>query len=145
MKLFALALDSDGTIARDDQIDPSIRDVIALASTRGISVLLVTGRILSELRRVAGELHFVDGVVAENGAVVHFPESDHTSVLAPVAPRAFLDELTRRGIDCHALAADLRAIESRHRANAGPDTVPDMGRQERGPFGMRDDGLMAAG
>jgi hypothetical protein len=40
----------------------------------------------------------VDGVVAENGAVLHFPESGHTSLLAPAVPQAFLDELARRGI-----------------------------------------------
>ena len=61
-------------------------------------VLLVTGRILDELRRVAGDLHFVDGVVAENGAVIHFPASGHTTALAPLVPARFLDELRRRGI-----------------------------------------------
>ena len=87
MKLSVLALDYDGTIATDAGVDPDVRAAIAQARTSGITVLLVTGRILSELRRVAGDLHFVDGVVAENGAVVHFPASDHTSVLAPrVAP-----------------------------------------------------------
>ena len=83
MKLSVLALDYDGTIATDRGVDPDVRQAIAQARTDGITVLLVTGRILSELRRVAGDLHFVDGVIAENGAVVHFPDSDHTSVLAP--------------------------------------------------------------
>jgi hydroxymethylpyrimidine pyrophosphatase-like HAD family hydrolase len=55
VKLSAIALDYDGTIARDDVLDPSIRDAIAAARSRGIVVLLVTGRILEELRRVAGE------------------------------------------------------------------------------------------
>jgi hydroxymethylpyrimidine pyrophosphatase-like HAD family hydrolase len=98
VKLFTLALDYDGTIAHGDRLDPTARDAIALARTRGITVLLATGRILDELRRVAGELHFVDGVIAENGAVLHFPESDHTSLLAPAIPRSFLDELARRGV-----------------------------------------------
>ncbi len=66
--------------------------------TRGITVLLATGRILDDLRRVAGELHFVDAVIAENGAVLHFPESGHTTSLAPPVPTAFIDELSRRGI-----------------------------------------------
>ena len=83
MKLSVLALDYDGTIATDGRLDADVHQAIAQARTRGITVLLVTGRILSELRRVAGDLHFVDGVIAENGAVVHFPDSDHTSVLAP--------------------------------------------------------------
>lgn len=102
MKLFALALDYDGTIARGDRLDPAVREAIGLARTVGITVLLATGRILDELRRVAGELHFVDGVIAENGAVLHFPESDHTTVLAPAIPQAFLDELARRGVGCRA-------------------------------------------
>lgn len=98
MRLLTLALDYDGTITRDDRVGGSIRDAIAEARTRGITVLIVTGRILEELRCVAGDLHFVDGVVAENGAVVHFPEGGHTSVIAPRVPAAFVHELSQRGI-----------------------------------------------
>lgn len=98
MKLSVLALDYDGTIAQHDRLDPAVRAAIADARTRGHTVLLVTGRILEELRRVAGDLHFVDGVVAENGAVAHFPDGGHTSLLAPEIPDAFASELLRRGI-----------------------------------------------
>lgn len=98
MKLSALALDCDGTITRDDTLDVSVREAIAAARARGITVLVVTGRILDELRRVAGDLHFVDGVIAENGAIVHFPNAGHTSILAPPVPAAFVEELGRRGI-----------------------------------------------
>ena len=58
-------------------------------------MLLVTGRILDELRRVAGDLHFVDGVIAENGAVIHFPDSGRTSALALPVPEGFVAELRR--------------------------------------------------
>jgi hydroxymethylpyrimidine pyrophosphatase-like HAD family hydrolase len=98
MKLAVLALDYDGTIARNDILDPSARAAIASARTNGILTLLVTGRSLSELERAAGQLHFVDAVVAENGAVLHFPDSGHTSVLAPTVPPPFVTELLRRGI-----------------------------------------------
>jgi hydroxymethylpyrimidine pyrophosphatase-like HAD family hydrolase len=98
VKLSVIALDYDGTVARGDALDPSVRDAIADARTRGIVVLLVTGRILSELRRVAGDLHFVDGVIAENGAVIHFPDSGRTSTLAPAVPENFVTELRRRGV-----------------------------------------------
>ena len=91
MKLSVIALDYDGTIARHGTLDPAVRDAIAAARTSGIVVLLVTGRILDELRRAAGDLHFVDGVIAENGAVLHFPDSGHTSTLAPGLPEPFLD------------------------------------------------------
>lgn len=98
MKLSVIALDYDGTIARGDVLEPAVREAIGTARRRGIIVLLVTGRILDELRRVAGDLHFVDGVIAENGAVMHFPDSGRTSALAPPVPQGFLDELRRRGI-----------------------------------------------
>jgi hydroxymethylpyrimidine pyrophosphatase-like HAD family hydrolase len=98
MRVAALALDYDGTIAWHDRIDPSVRDAIAHARNAGITVLLVTGRILSELRKVAGDLHFVDGVVAENGAVIHFPGNDYTRIVAPpLSPRLY-GELTQLGI-----------------------------------------------
>ena len=72
---------------------------IADARRRHVTVLLVTGRILVDLRRVAGDLNFVDRVVAENGALVHFPGSRHTTILAPQVPGMFvarLKELARR-------------------------------------------------
>ena len=98
VKLSVIALDYDGTIARDDLLDPSVREAIGAARTRGIVVLLVTGRILDELRRVAGDLHFVDGVIAENGGVVHFPDSGRTTLLAPAVPEALITALRQRGI-----------------------------------------------
>lgn len=98
MKLAAVALDYDGTITTGDRPDESVRETIAALRSSGVLVLLVTGRILRELVRVAGDLHFVDGVVAENGAVVYFSETGHTSTLAPTIPDAFLRELGRRGI-----------------------------------------------
>jgi len=48
VKLTVVALDYDRPCARSSR-------------TRGITVLLVTERILGELRRVAGDLHFVEG------------------------------------------------------------------------------------
>ena len=79
MKLGVLALDYDGTVEEHDRLHPAVRAAIADARMRGITVFLVTGRSLDELRRVAGDLHFVDVVVGENGAVVHFPENGYTT------------------------------------------------------------------
>ena len=102
MKLSVIALDYDGTIARHDRLEPSMREAIASARQRGLMVLLVTGRMLDHLRQSAGDLHFVDAVVAENGGVLHFPATGRTSTLAPPVPHGFVAELRRRGIACHA-------------------------------------------
>ena len=98
MKLSVLALDYDGTSAHNDIMGPLVREAIRGVRAQGVKVLLATGRTLDELRRVAGDLRFIDGVVAENGAVLHFPDSNHTSALAPSVPGRYLNELRRRGV-----------------------------------------------
>jgi hydroxymethylpyrimidine pyrophosphatase-like HAD family hydrolase len=101
MKFGVLALDYDGTIAREGVLDPEVRSAIAEVRSRGITVVLVTGRILAELEQVAGDLHFVDAVVAENGAVVWFANG-HSRQLAYSTSIQFLQELGRRGLQFRA-------------------------------------------
>ena len=98
MKFGVLALDYDGTIARDGALDPDVKAAIVEARARGVVVVLVTGRILSDLRRAAGDLEFADAVVAENGAVVAFPNGQSRLIGHP-PPQVFFDELRRRGIE----------------------------------------------
>jgi hydroxymethylpyrimidine pyrophosphatase-like HAD family hydrolase len=98
-RLSVLALDYDGTIAWDGELDPDVRVAIAEARASGITVLIVTGRILSDLQRVAGDLRFVDAVVAENGAVVAFPATGRSIALAPTPPARLVDELRRCGVE----------------------------------------------
>lgn len=97
MRFSVLALDYDGTIARDGILDKHVKDAIAEVRARGIAVIVVTGRILSDLQRVAGDLHFADAVVAENGAVLAFPNGHSWLIGRPPEP-LFVDELCRRGI-----------------------------------------------
>ena len=97
MKFGILALDYDGTIANDGVLDPDVKSAIAEARAQGIVVVLVTGRVLSDLKRVAGGIEFVDAVVAENGAVIALPNG-HTRLLGNPPLPAFLAELHRRGI-----------------------------------------------
>lgn len=98
MKLSAIALDYDGTIAVDGAMDPSVRSAIGDARRRGIVVLLVTGRRLTDLRRVCADLSCFDVVVSENGAVLDFPESGRHAVLGHPPNHAFMRELALRGV-----------------------------------------------
>jgi hydroxymethylpyrimidine pyrophosphatase-like HAD family hydrolase len=98
MKFGVLALDYDGTIARDGVLDPDVRSAIANVRKQGIAVVIVTGRILAELEQIAGDLHFVDAVVGENGAVLWFANG-HTRQLSYSTSTKFLQELARRRLE----------------------------------------------
>ncbi len=98
MRLRVIATDYDGTIASNGVVDSAVREAIKKARKRGVLVVIVTGRILSELRHVAGCLDFVDGVVAENGAVIALPKG-HTTLLGRSPPLSLITKLTERGID----------------------------------------------
>ncbi len=99
MRFDVLAIDYDGTIAVDGVCHPEVRRVLVELGHAGVTVVLVTGRALSDLRRVAGELEFAHAVVAENGAVLSFPDRGRTVRLAAPPDPAFVAELRRRGVD----------------------------------------------
>jgi hydroxymethylpyrimidine pyrophosphatase-like HAD family hydrolase len=98
MKVLAIALDYDGTIAQSNRLDNDVRRAIAQLRARDLVVLLVTGRRLEDLKQVAGDLHFVDAVIVENGAVIAFPESGYERVLGQPPPAALLEDLRREGV-----------------------------------------------
>jgi HAD superfamily hydrolase (TIGR01484 family) len=99
MKLCVVALDYDGTIAHSGVMDPEVREAIGEVRGHGITVVIVTGRILSDLRALAGDLRSVDAVVAENGAVFAVPGSGHSTTFGPPPPARFFEELEKRGIE----------------------------------------------
>lgn len=83
-----LAVDFDGTIAQGGMPPlPAVVDALARARFEGLRVVLVTGRIMEELREtwpfVATS---VDCVVAENGAVLSAPDG-HRLLAPPVDER----------------------------------------------------------
>jgi hydroxymethylpyrimidine pyrophosphatase-like HAD family hydrolase len=97
MKLKALALDYDGTIADDGAMAPEVRAAVERARAAGLSILLVTGRILGDLRRVCGSLSFADAVIAENGAVLAFPRSGRSTALHYPHSPALVEALRKQG------------------------------------------------
>jgi hydroxymethylpyrimidine pyrophosphatase-like HAD family hydrolase len=98
MKFSVLALDYDGTMARDGRADPLVVSALREARARGITVVLVTGRILLDLRRVLPDEDLFDAIVAENGAVLAFPNG-RTRLLGRRASHELLTELSARRIE----------------------------------------------
>jgi soluble P-type ATPase len=97
MNLSTVVLDYDGTIATSGELHPEVRTAILELRAAGQTVILATGRILADLQRAMGDLRLVDAVVAEDGAVLAFPDSGRSTTLAPL-PAVLIDELRRRGV-----------------------------------------------
>jgi len=92
----AVAVDFDGTLA-DGEVAPDTLAAVDEIRSHGVQVILVTGRIMSELRAVFPEVDdHVDAVVAENGATV-FTAAGVRELAAPVDP-AVSASLLARGV-----------------------------------------------
>jgi hydroxymethylpyrimidine pyrophosphatase-like HAD family hydrolase len=108
----AIAVDYDGTLTVAARPTETVLAAIREQRNRGVRVVLMTGRILSELRAdfPAAELEF-DAIVGENGAVLWTPLAGERLLAAPVA--ADLDRgLRAAGVPCRRgaviLATDAR-------------------------------------
>jgi hydroxymethylpyrimidine pyrophosphatase-like HAD family hydrolase len=97
MKLCAIAVDYDGTIARDGRVEPLVVEAIKEAQARGVVVILVTGRIMGDLRRVLPNPDLFEAVVSENGAVLSFPNVP-SRMLTRAPSQILLDELCARQV-----------------------------------------------
>jgi hydroxymethylpyrimidine pyrophosphatase-like HAD family hydrolase len=97
-KLGLLALDYDGTIAEQGRLDAEVRRALVEARARATTLVLVTGRILADLQRLMRGLDLFDAVVAENGALLHFPRTGRSTLLACPPDPAFAAELGRRQV-----------------------------------------------
>lgn len=92
-----VALDYDGTLTLGGRPDPRVLAAVRAVRERGIFVVLVTGRILRELR---GEWPAVDewfdGIVAENGCVL--ARGGTAKPIAPEVAGSLAGLLAQRGV-----------------------------------------------
>ena len=93
-----LAVDFDGTLAEGGLPPrPTVLDALTAARAQGLLVVLVTGRIMEELRETWPSVATsVDCVVAENGAVLSWPEGHR--LLAPPVDERLGSSLAAAGI-----------------------------------------------
>jgi hydroxymethylpyrimidine pyrophosphatase-like HAD family hydrolase len=97
----AIAMDFDGTLTSGGRPADDVLNAIAETRAAGRRVLLVTGRILTELRTDFPDVdRWFDAVVAENGAVISGTRG-RRRLTAPVDPRIRL-ALQRQGHDVRA-------------------------------------------
>jgi len=94
--IHALAVDYDGTIAEHGQVDAMTQAALARVRESGRRLLLVTGRMLPDLRNVCPDVdRMFDAVVAENGGLLYVPARREVRTLGD-PPEAALVEALRR-------------------------------------------------
>ena len=99
VNVHVLACDYDGTIADGGRCSPDVVQALARVRESGRKVLLVTGRMLPDLRSVCPDVdRMFDAVVAENGALLYFPETREARALGDAPEPALVEELRRRGV-----------------------------------------------
>jgi HAD superfamily hydrolase (TIGR01484 family) len=99
VNVHVLACDYDGTIADGGRCSLEMVQALARVRESGRKVLLVTGRLLPDLRSVCTDVdRMFDAVVAENGALLYFPETREARTLGDAPESALVEELRRRGV-----------------------------------------------
>lgn len=99
MRYLCLAADYDGTLATHGKVEQPVIDALyrLKASTR--KLILVTGRVLDELKVVFPEYELFDRIVAENGALLYNPDTKEERYLGDLPPASFINELYRRRVE----------------------------------------------
>ncbi len=126
----AIALDYDGTLTEDGIPSEGILAALGEARARGISLILVTGRILPRLREIFPDVtRRFDLVVAENGAVLA-REGGPERLLARPVRREIAEALEAAGVFTArgqvlvaGLARDAAAFEAEVARSGGGETL----------------------
>jgi hydroxymethylpyrimidine pyrophosphatase-like HAD family hydrolase len=98
MHYLALATDYDGTIADDGVVDQATLTALERLRSGARRLILITGRALTDLRRVMPRLDLFDLVVAENGALLYDPANHQERALGDAPPPAFVERLRELGV-----------------------------------------------
>jgi hydroxymethylpyrimidine pyrophosphatase-like HAD family hydrolase len=115
-RFIAYAFDYDGTLTDDDRPSPQLLRTLRECRASGHRLVLVTGRILAELRQVfPGVEDEFDAIVAENGAVL--ADVDGVRDLAPAIDPTLAQALAHRDVPFRTGRVVL-ACDARHDATA---------------------------
>jgi HAD superfamily hydrolase (TIGR01484 family) len=116
MQYQAVATDYDGTLARDSHVDEPTAAALRRLKASGRRLILVTGREMPELESVFPDFGLCDAIVAENGALLYWPAEQREEVLGEPVPKAFLAEITNRGIQPYSVGRVIFATWRPHEA-----------------------------
>jgi hypothetical protein len=98
MRFLILASDYDGTLAHNGVASDDALEGLRQLRKSGRRSILVTGRLLEDLRAVLAELELFDAIIVENGAVLYDPATREKRALAPAPDPAFVAALQMKNV-----------------------------------------------
>src|SRR5262249_38298785 len=98
MRYLALACDYDGTLAFNGRVATSTLEGLNRFRSSDRRLILVTGRVLSEILSICSNIELFDLVVAENGGVLYEPSSRREKILSSPPSPALVRLLTEQKI-----------------------------------------------
>jgi len=114
LSFLAIATDYDETLACRARADLHALNALQRWRTTGGRLVLVTGRLLEDLRRVFSHWEMFDYIVAENGAVLYRPETAEEKLLGGPPPASFLARLYRLRVEPLSVGRCIVATEDPH-------------------------------
>ncbi len=98
MRFRVLACDYDSTLAVHGVASDAVVASLRAVAGSGRRLLLVTGRLLEELRDVFADIDIFDRVVVENGGLLYDPATGRHRLLGPPVPSDLVAELRDQGV-----------------------------------------------
>ena len=126
MTIRTLATDYDGTIATHGTVDPDTIHSLQRLRDAGGTLILVTGREMPQLRQVFPQLALFHLVVAENGALLYWPESGKERPLCDPPEESFVRALKERGVKPLSVGRVIVATYEPHETTV-LQTIRDLG------------------
>jgi HAD superfamily hydrolase (TIGR01484 family) len=126
MTIRTLATDYDGTIATHGKVDPDTLGALRRLRDAGGTLILVTGREMPQLKQVFPELKLFHLVVAENGALLYWPDTGKERALCDPPEESFVRTLKERGVKPLSVGRVIVATYEPHETTV-LQTIRDLG------------------
>ncbi len=126
MRYFALASDYDGTLADAGVVAPDTLQMLRRLRNTGRRLILVTGRLLPDIKAVFPEFEIFEQIVAENGAILYNTRTKTETLLCEAPPEEFVAALASKGVDPLELGRVIVATSDDHKQTV-LQTIEELG------------------
>ncbi|MGH9173908.1 MAG: HAD-IIB family hydrolase, partial [Vicinamibacterales bacterium] len=118
MRYLALAVDYDGTLAKNGKVTKKTVAALEKLIDSGRRLIMVTGRELPDLQKHFDRLVLFEYVVAENGGLLYHPRTKAETVLGEEPPAELVETLRARGVRKLSVGRSLVATWEPHQTTA---------------------------